>query len=120
MRTPLLVVLTHAEGGLRATDDSNEGLDVVYYLGIIDILTPYNWVKRGEHFWKSLSQDKDRISAIPPQPYGDRFLNFMRCVLSSSWLLSGQVCHSRRRSVNASQSASIFARCLTHADGVIL
>ena len=62
-----------------ATDDSNQGLDVIYYLGIIDILTPYNWVKRGEHFWKGLSQDKDRISAIPPRPYGDRFLNFMRC-----------------------------------------
>lgn len=46
------------EGGLRATDDVDHNLNTIYYLGIIDILTPYNWYKRVEHFWRSLEYDK--------------------------------------------------------------
>ncbi|GAA5943316.1 1-phosphatidylinositol-4-phosphate 5-kinase [Sporobolomyces koalae] len=66
------------EGGMRATGDSNENLDVIYFLGIIDILTPYTFVKRLEHFFKGIKNDKQCISAIPPRQYGDRFLNFIR------------------------------------------
>lgn len=53
------------EGGLRATDEQNEPLDTVYYLGIIDILTPYGTVKRIEHLWKGMSADRVRFSFIP-------------------------------------------------------
>lgn len=49
------------EGGLRATDEQNEPLDTVYYLGIIDILTPYGIVKRVEHLWKGMSADRVRL-----------------------------------------------------------
>jgi 1-phosphatidylinositol-4-phosphate 5-kinase len=55
------------EGGLRATDEQNEPLGTVYYLGIIDILTPYGVVKRIEHLWKGMSAD--RVRSI--------FLNFI-------------------------------------------
>jgi 1-phosphatidylinositol-4-phosphate 5-kinase len=44
------------EGGLRATDEANQPLDTIYYLGIIDICTPYSTVKRLEHFWKSMTE----------------------------------------------------------------
>lgn len=85
------------EGGLRATDEANEALDVIYYLGVIDILTPYNTVKQLEHFWRSLTV-KDRVSVnfplkslanadllpyqhmvscVPPDEYGNRFLAFL-------------------------------------------
>ena len=37
-------------------------MDTIYYLGIIDILTPYTVVKRAEHFWKGLSAD--RVSCL--------------------------------------------------------
>jgi hypothetical protein len=30
----------------------------VYYLGVIDILTPYSIVKRIEHLWKGMSADR--------------------------------------------------------------
>ena len=50
------------EGGLQATDESNRPLDTIYYLGIIDILTPYSTVKQLEHFWKGLSAD--RVSGL--------------------------------------------------------
>lgn len=46
------------EGGLRATDEANQNMDVIYYLGVIDICTPYNTVKRLEHFWKSMTEDR--------------------------------------------------------------
>ena len=46
------------EGGLRATDDRNEELGVIYYLGVIDILTPWGALKKAEGFWKGLGDDR--------------------------------------------------------------
>lgn len=46
------------EGGLRATDEQNQNMDVIYYLGVIDICTPYNTAKKIEHFWKSMTEDR--------------------------------------------------------------
>ena len=56
------------EGGIRATDEANENLDTIYYLGIIDILTPYNFFKKVEHLWKGMKAD--RVSCLPPGPCG--------------------------------------------------
>lgn len=50
------------EGGLQATDEANRSLDTLYYLGVIDILTPYSAVKQLEHFWKGLKAD--RVSGL--------------------------------------------------------
>jgi 1-phosphatidylinositol-4-phosphate 5-kinase len=50
------------EGGLRATDEGNDPMDTIYYLGVIDILTPYSVLKKLEHFWKGLSSD--RVSLV--------------------------------------------------------
>lgn len=46
------------EGGLRATDEANQNMDMIYYLGVIDICTPYNSLKKVEHFWKSMTEDR--------------------------------------------------------------
>lgn len=56
------------EGGLRATDESNQNLDQIYYLGVIDICTPYNMAKRIEHFWKGITED--RVSTCPATDLG--------------------------------------------------
>ncbi|TIB28357.1 hypothetical protein E3P86_03868 [Wallemia ichthyophaga] len=69
------------EGGYRATDDNNEDLNMIYYLGVIDICTPYNFVKRIEHRWKSLTHESQMISAVPAQQYGDRFIQFMKSIV---------------------------------------
>ncbi|WWC67217.1 uncharacterized protein I206_101124 [Kwoniella pini CBS 10737] len=69
------------EGGLRATDEANQNMDVIYYLGIIDICTPYNSLKKIEHFWKSMTEDRHTISCIDPINYGQRFLNFLQSVM---------------------------------------
>lgn len=69
------------EGGFRSTDEENRPGDWIYYLGIIDLFTPYSGVKRGENFWKSLSQDSRMISAVPPKQYGNRFVKFLTAVV---------------------------------------
>ncbi|KAJ3501217.1 hypothetical protein NLJ89_g9442 [Agrocybe chaxingu] len=69
------------EGGLLATDDNNEAMNMIYYLGVIDILTPYNVAKKAEHLWKGLKADRHKISPVPPPEYGDRFFSFMKAIM---------------------------------------
>ncbi|KAG5363127.1 Phosphatidylinositol 4-phosphate 5-kinase its3 [Yarrowia sp. B02] len=71
------------DGGFRSTNEDDEPLDEIYYLGIIDCLTPYGFVKRVETFWKSLKHPRFALSAIPSTEYGDRFFNFMKSVVKS-------------------------------------
>ncbi|KAF5368824.1 hypothetical protein D9758_003034 [Tetrapyrgos nigripes] len=69
------------EGGLRATDEQNRDMEIIYYLGVIDILTPYNGLKKVEHFWKGLSADRHKISPVPPTEYAERFFKFMKAIM---------------------------------------
>lgn len=69
-------------GGFRATDEDNCPLQEIYYLGVIDCLTPYTFYKRVETFWKSLSHPRMAVSAIPAEEYGDRFFNFIKSVVT--------------------------------------
>ncbi|GAP92413.1 putative phosphatidylinositol-4-phosphate 5-Kinase [Rosellinia necatrix] len=70
-------VFYNDDGGLRATHEDNTPGEEVYYLGVIDCLTHYGMIKKIEHFWKGLSSDRTQISALPPEEYGDRFIEFM-------------------------------------------
>ncbi|CCH41548.1 1-phosphatidylinositol-4-phosphate 5-kinase [Wickerhamomyces ciferrii] len=64
-------------GGIVSTnDDDNQG-EYIYYLGIIDCLTNYSFIKRLETFWRTLSNDRKIVSAVPPKEYGERFLHFI-------------------------------------------
>ena len=49
------------DGGLRATDEANMPMDTIYYLGVIDICTPYTTFKRAEHIWKGMHADRVRV-----------------------------------------------------------
>lgn len=77
------LVFYNDDGGFQATDMNNEPLPEIYYLGVIDCLTPYTFYKRVETFWKGLSHPRLTISAIPASEYGDRFFNFMKNAISS-------------------------------------
>lgn len=46
------------EGGVRATDEANVEMGTIYYLGIIDILTPYTTLKKLENVWKGMQSDR--------------------------------------------------------------
>lgn len=69
------------EGGLQATDEQNNPMDMIYYVGIIDICTPYNLSKRIEHAWKSMTENAITISCVDPDTYGHRFLDFLMSVM---------------------------------------
>ncbi|CEJ56889.1 Putative Multicopy suppressor of stt4 mutation [Penicillium brasilianum] len=71
------------DGGFRATHEDGTFGDEIYYLGIIDCLTHYGMVKKIENFFKGLSHDRNQISPIPPESYGDRFVNFVKGITMS-------------------------------------
>ncbi|KNE61219.1 hypothetical protein AMAG_06967 [Allomyces macrogynus ATCC 38327] len=64
-------------GGFQATDANNQPGPELYFMSVIDILTPYNAAKRVEHAFKAVTQDRHQISAVPPDEYGKRFVRFM-------------------------------------------
>jgi len=71
-------IFSQDEGGFQATDENNEPLPELYFLGIIDIFTNYNMVKRVESVYKSIFHDSSTISAVNPKFYAKRFLGFIK------------------------------------------
>ncbi|KAF1810662.1 SAICAR synthase-like protein [Eremomyces bilateralis CBS 781.70] len=88
------------DGGFRATHEDNRPGEEIYYLGIIDCLTHYGFIKRFEHFLKGLTNTEPEISAIPPDRYGDRFVRFMSGISKSREVVDNE----RRASQTAEQS----------------
>lgn len=67
------------DGGFRATHQDDRPGETIYYLGIIDCLTKYDMFKKTEHFVKGVAnpKQKNEISAVPPDRYGKRFVEFI-------------------------------------------
>lgn len=50
----------------------------IYHISIIDYLQDYNWDKKSENFLKRIWRgNKAEISAVNPNHYARRFINFM-------------------------------------------
>uniref|UniRef100_A0A8D2D913 1-phosphatidylinositol-4-phosphate 5-kinase n=1 Tax=Sciurus vulgaris TaxID=55149 RepID=A0A8D2D913_SCIVU len=72
-------------GGTMETDDhmggiparNSKGERLLLYIGIIDILQSYRFVKKLEHSWKALVHDGDTVSVHRPGFYAERFQHFM-------------------------------------------
>lgn len=62
-------------GGIPARNSKSERL--LIYVGIIDILQSYRFVKKLEHSWKALVHDGDTVSVHRPGFYAERFQTFM-------------------------------------------
>lgn len=62
------------EGGLLSSDEQE-----IYYFGLIDILTPYDFDKKSERFVKVylLREDKKGVSVQSPPAYSQRFIQFI-------------------------------------------
>lgn len=65
------------DGGFRSSENDGRSGDELYFLGVIDILTPYTVKKRIEHVFRSIKDDAKSISAVNPIDYSRRFLRFM-------------------------------------------
>ena len=64
-------------GGLQPSNADCETLPIVFHMGIIDILQPYNFRKKVEHALKSITSQGSTISCVDPTTYACRFLEFM-------------------------------------------
>ncbi|XP_059909742.1 phosphatidylinositol 4-phosphate 5-kinase type-1 alpha-like isoform X1 [Gadus macrocephalus] len=62
-------------GGIPARNAKGERL--LFYIGIIDILQSYRFIKKLEHSWKALVHDGDTVSVHRPGFYAERFQQFM-------------------------------------------
>nr|XP_021322354.1 phosphatidylinositol 4-phosphate 5-kinase type-1 alpha isoform X1 [Danio rerio] len=62
-------------GGIPARNSRGER--ILVYIGIIDILQSYRFIKKLEHSWKALVHDGDTVSVHRPGFYAERFQRFM-------------------------------------------
>ncbi|KAI6247202.1 Phosphatidylinositol 4-phosphate 5-kinase its3 [Erysiphe necator] len=71
------------DGGFQATHEDNSPGDQIFFLSIIDCLTHYGTIKKLEHFIKGIKYDKRLISPVSPDPYGERFVEFIEGITKS-------------------------------------
>lgn len=64
------------DGGLISTDGT-----MLYFIGIIDVLTFYGGRKKLEHAAKSMIYDNDGISCVPPKQYAERFITYLTSII---------------------------------------
>ncbi|XP_053559689.1 phosphatidylinositol 4-phosphate 5-kinase type-1 alpha isoform X2 [Bombina bombina] len=62
-------------GGIPARNAKGERL--LLYIGVIDVLQSYRFIKKLEHSWKALVHDGDTVSVHRPGFYAERFQRFM-------------------------------------------
>ncbi|XP_042365027.1 phosphatidylinositol-4-phosphate 5-kinase, type I, beta a isoform X1 [Plectropomus leopardus] len=91
-------------GGIPA---KHKDENLLIFLGIIDILQSYRFIKKVEHSWKALVHDGDTVSVHRPSFYADRFLKFMgSTVFKKLHPLRGASSKRKRSSLYAVKSAS--------------
>ncbi|CAK4950426.1 unnamed protein product [Aphanomyces euteiches] len=64
-------------GGICGRSATKKKNGKIYFVGIIDILQQYNTRKITETVIKGFVHNKKDISSVPPDQYGDRFLDFI-------------------------------------------
>ncbi|XP_055369227.1 phosphatidylinositol-4-phosphate 5-kinase, type I, beta a isoform X3 [Betta splendens] len=81
--------------------------NLLIFLGIIDILQSYRFIKKVEHSWKALVHDGDTVSVHRPSFYADRFLKFMgSTVFKKLHPLRGASSKRKRATLHPVRSAS--------------
>jgi len=69
-------IFSQYHGGIMSLDKTE-----VYFIGIIDILTTWDFRKRSEKTFKSLFHDANQLSAISPVPYRTRFQKYVASIV---------------------------------------
>jgi len=63
--------------GIVSTDENDNPLEEVYFMGIIDIMQEFNAMKKGENMIKSFIYKQNEISSVDANLYYERFNVFM-------------------------------------------
>uniref|UniRef100_A0A673BDP5 PIPK domain-containing protein n=1 Tax=Sphaeramia orbicularis TaxID=375764 RepID=A0A673BDP5_9TELE len=104
VKDPEPVVDDDTFGGIPAKHKEE---NLLIFLGLIDILQSYRFIKKVEHSWKALVHDGDTVSVHRPSFYADRFLKFMgSTVFKKIHPLRGASSKRKRSSIYALKSAS--------------
>ncbi|XP_065146314.1 phosphatidylinositol-4-phosphate 5-kinase, type I, beta a isoform X1 [Paramisgurnus dabryanus] len=91
-------------GGIPAKHKDEK---LLIFLGIIDILQSYRFIKKVEHSWKALVHDGDTVSVHRPNFYADRFLKFMgSTVFKKIHPIRGASSRRKKNSIKPCRSAS--------------
>ena len=79
----------------------NEKHREIYYIGIIDILTNYNALKKCEFCYKSIRYCTNQMSCICPDKYQQRFINYIKQKIlpSSQDIEEGQIFFEKNQKV---------------------
>ena len=80
LRQEKLKALVDFEDGGIISETGNE----IYFVGIIDILTKFNFKKKCEYFIKMLKYCSNNMSCTTHDMYRDRFVNYMNKVIQKS------------------------------------
>jgi hypothetical protein len=64
-------------GGFQSSNERNEPLETLYFIGIIDIFTEYKSRKRAETILRTMHNSYRNVSCVRPFFYGKRFIKFM-------------------------------------------
>ncbi|XP_068191834.1 phosphatidylinositol-4-phosphate 5-kinase, type I, beta a [Antennarius striatus] len=104
VRDPEPVADDDTLGGIPA---KHKDENLLIFLGIIDILQSYRFIKKMEHSWKALVHDGDTVSVHRPSFYADRFLKFMgSTVFKKIHSLRGASTKKKRSSLHVVKAAS--------------
>ncbi|XP_051907077.1 phosphatidylinositol-4-phosphate 5-kinase, type I, beta a isoform X2 [Hippocampus zosterae] len=115
MKDPEPVADDDTLGGIPA---KHKDENLLIFLGIIDILQSYRFIKKVEHSWKSLLHDGDTVSVHRPNFYADRFLKFMGSVVFRRIHPLRKASSKRKKnSFNAVKSASQELLCPQKQNG---
>ena len=71
----------------------------IYHVGIIDYLQDFNFDKMVENKYKSIVSDGQKISAVHPKMYCERFFEFMQ----SQVIINQDLVDVQRRDINLSK-----------------
>ena len=103
-RNEKLKTLCDFEDGGIISETGNE----VYFVGIIDILTKFNFRKKCEHFIKMVRYCSNTMSCTPPDMYRDRFVNYMSKVIVKSSNFKSTINPLLKKFKNSDNSNSIL------------
>lgn len=84
-------------GGIRGSNELDEPVDEVYFLGFIDFLQNYSASKTAEHAFKSIVYKKDTMSCIPPDRYSKRMFKYLEGSIGPKEPLSLEFTRRRER-----------------------
>lgn len=97
-------------GGFQSSNRHDEDSDLLYFIGVIDIFTPYNFVKRTEHLWKSITQDK--VSRNIQKTLGSQIVCFVEydlfCTTKVLWSTVFALCGKGNSGLSTCLALTLF------------